>query len=72
MILTYIDNVNNNQSLSLPAVAKACMVSIHSLLSTRQTRQVRPQCIDWTLEIMTDFTLLFGGQSTDLEYRIFR
>ncbi|WP_042818114.1 GNAT family N-acetyltransferase [Yersinia wautersii] len=61
MILTYIDNVNNNQSLSLPAVAKACMVSIHSLLSTRQTRQVRPQCIDWTLEIMTDFTLLFGG-----------
>ncbi|WP_016678160.1 GNAT family N-acetyltransferase, partial [Yersinia pestis] len=61
MLLTYIDNVNNNQSLSLPAVAKTCMVSIHSILSTRQTRQIRPACIDWTLEIMTDFTLLFGS-----------
>ncbi|CND53325.1 N-acetyltransferase GCN5 [Yersinia pseudotuberculosis] len=61
MMLTYIDNVNNNQSLSLPAVAKTCMVSIHSILSTRQTRQIRPACIDWTLEIMTDFTLLFGS-----------
>lgn len=37
------------------------MVSIHSILSTRQTRQIRPACIDWTLEIMTDFTLLFGS-----------
>jgi L-amino acid N-acyltransferase YncA len=61
IIITYIDNADNNQSLSLPAAAKACMVSIHSLLNSRHTRQIRPACIDWTLEIMTDFTLLFGG-----------
>ena len=61
MTLTYIDNSQQRQSLSLPAVAKACMVSFHSLLNSRPTRQVRPHCIDWTLEIMTDFTLLFGN-----------
>lgn len=60
MILTYIDNNKHRHSLSLPAVAKTCMVPIHSLLNTRPTRQIRPQCIDWTLEIMTDFTFLFG------------
>lgn len=58
--LTYIDNTKQNQSLSLPAAAKTCMVSIYSLLNARQTRQIRPNCIDWTLDIMTDFTLLFG------------
>ncbi|MDN0121576.1 GNAT family N-acetyltransferase [Yersinia frederiksenii] len=59
-LLTYIDSTKHNQSLSLPAVAKACMVSIYSLFNSRQTRQIKPHCIDWTLEIMTDFTLLFG------------
>ncbi|MGE4800887.1 peptidase inhibitor family I36 protein [Yersinia hibernica] len=59
MTLTYIDNIIS-QSLSLPAVAKTCMVSVYSLISTRPIRQIRPQCIDWTLDIMTDFTLLFG------------
>lgn len=70
MTLTYIDNANNNQSLSLPAVAKTCMVSIYSLLNSRQTRQIRPHCIDWTLDIMTDFTLLFGNslQTWNSEY----
>lgn len=61
MTLTYIDYSQRRQSLSLPAVAKACMVSLHSLFNSRPTRQVRPHCIDWTLEIMTDFTLLFGN-----------
>ncbi|ELW8957902.1 TPA: peptidase inhibitor family I36 protein [Yersinia enterocolitica] len=61
MTLTYIDNSQHRQSLSLPAVAKACMVSLQSLFNSRPTRQVRPHCIDWTLEIMTDFTLLFGN-----------
>ncbi|MFM1347696.1 peptidase inhibitor family I36 protein [Yersinia proxima] len=59
MTLTYIDN-KNSRSLSLPAATKACMASLHSLLNSRPTRQIRPNCIDWTLEIMTDFTLLFG------------
>ncbi|MFV8798546.1 GNAT family N-acetyltransferase [Yersinia sp. LJYL362] len=61
MTLTYIHNNINSASLSLPAVAKACMVSLHYLLNSRPTRQIRPQCIDWTLEVMTDFTLLFGN-----------
>lgn len=61
MTLAYIDNNKSSQSLSLPAVAKSCMISIYSLISTRSTRQIRPHCIDWTLDIMTDFTLLFGN-----------
>ncbi|EPE4836929.1 peptidase inhibitor family I36 protein [Yersinia enterocolitica] len=60
MTLAYIDYSQYRQSLSLPAAAKTCMVSIHSLLNTRPTRQIRPRCIEWTLDIMTDFTLLFG------------
>ncbi|WP_425288845.1 GNAT family N-acetyltransferase, partial [Yersinia enterocolitica] len=60
MTLTYIDNNKHRHSLSLPAVAKTCMVPLHSLLNSRPIRQIRPQCIDWTLEIMTDFTFLFG------------
>ncbi|MDR5016830.1 peptidase inhibitor family I36 protein [Yersinia rochesterensis] len=61
MTLTYIDNTTYSQSLSLPATIKACNISIYSILSSRQIRQVRPPCIDWTLDIMTDFTLLFGN-----------
>lgn len=60
MTLTYIDNNKHRHSLSLPAAAKTCMVPLHSLLNSRPTRQIRPQCIDWTLEVMTDFTFLFG------------
>lgn len=58
--LTYINN-KSSRALSLPAVAKTCRVSLHSLLSSRPIRQIRPYCIDWTLEVMTDFTLLFGN-----------
>ncbi|CRY01512.1 peptidase inhibitor family I36 protein [Yersinia enterocolitica] len=61
MTLTYIDNNQRGHSLSLPAVAKTCQTSLHSLFNSRPTRQLRPHCIDWTLEIMTDFTLLFGN-----------
>ncbi|HDL6961872.1 TPA: GNAT family N-acetyltransferase [Yersinia enterocolitica] len=60
MTLTYIDNNKHRHSLSLPAVAKTCMVPLRSLLNSRPKRQIRSQCVDWTLEIMTDFTLLFG------------
>lgn len=59
--LTYINNNKSSRALSLPAVAKACRVSLHSLLRSRPTRQIRPHCIEWTLEVMTDFTLLFGN-----------
>ncbi|MGT3164515.1 peptidase inhibitor family I36 protein [Yersinia enterocolitica] len=61
MTLAYIENNNRNQSLSLPAVAKTCMTSIYSLIRSRPTRQIRPNCIEWTLDVMTDFTLLFGN-----------
>ncbi|HDM8436582.1 peptidase inhibitor family I36 protein [Yersinia enterocolitica] len=60
MTLAYMDYSQYRQSLSLPAAAKTCMVPIHSLLNSRPTRQIRPGCIEWTLEVMTDFTLLFG------------
>ncbi|HEI6851468.1 TPA: peptidase inhibitor family I36 protein [Yersinia enterocolitica] len=60
MTLAYMDYSQYRQSLSLPAAAKTCMVPIHSLLNARPTRQIRPSCIEWTLEVMTDFTLLFG------------
>lgn len=61
MTLTYIDSTKRHQSLSLPAAAKTCMVTIHSVLNSRLARQIRPYCIDWTLDIMTNFTLLFGA-----------
>lgn len=61
MMLSYIDSTNHHQSLSLPAAAKTCMTSIYLLMNPRSSRQIRPPCIDWTLEIMTDFTLLFGN-----------
>lgn len=61
LTLAYIHNNTNSGSLSLPAVAKTCIVSLHYLLNSRPTRQIRPHCIDWTLEVMTDFTLLFGN-----------
>ncbi|WP_235942434.1 GNAT family N-acetyltransferase, partial [Yersinia thracica] len=61
MILTYINNATHSRSLSLPAAAKACNASIYSVLNSRQPRQIRPACLDWTLDIMTDFTLLFGN-----------
>ncbi|MBX9475709.1 peptidase inhibitor family I36 protein [Yersinia enterocolitica] len=60
LTLTYINNNKNSRGLSLPAVTKTCMVSLYSLLNSRPTRQIRPDCIEWTLEVMTDFTLLFG------------
>ncbi|HFO2532521.1 TPA: GNAT family N-acetyltransferase [Yersinia enterocolitica] len=61
LMLSYIDSTNHHQSLSLPAVAKTCETSIYRLISSRPNRQGRPPCIDWTLDIMTDFTLLFGN-----------
>ncbi|WP_315851152.1 GNAT family N-acetyltransferase [Yersinia massiliensis] len=70
MTLRYIDSTNHHQSLSLPAVAKTCGMSIYVLVSSRPNRQGRPPCIDWTLDIMTDFTLLFGHdlQTWNSEY----
>ncbi|CNL00501.1 GCN5-related N-acetyltransferase [Yersinia aldovae ATCC 35236] len=59
--LIYIYSNLNKQSISLPATAKACRVSIYPLISARQLRQIRPACITWTLEVLTDFTLLFGS-----------
>ncbi|CNE84961.1 N-acetyltransferase GCN5 [Yersinia nurmii] len=64
LTLTHLDSTKNNQSLTLPATAKACKVSIYPLLLERTLRQIRPACINWTLEVMTDFTLLFGGSVT--------
>ncbi|CNH51871.1 peptidase inhibitor family I36 protein [Yersinia pekkanenii] len=60
LTLTYINSSLNKHSISLPATAKACRVSLYPLLSVRQIRQIRPSCVTWTLDVLTDFTLLFG------------
>lgn len=61
-ILTHINSDMNGQSITLPATALACNVSIKEeiLPHLRSRRDVIPPCITWTLNILTDFTLLFG------------
>lgn len=61
-ILTQINSDMNGKSLTVPASARACKVSMKDevLPHLRFRRQLIPPCIDWTLNILTDFTLLFG------------
>ncbi|HHA0035707.1 TPA: exotoxin A binding domain-containing protein [Yersinia enterocolitica] len=61
--LTYINTDMNGQSITLPATARACHVSMKDeiLPHLRSRREVIPPCIHWTLNILTDFTLLFGS-----------
>ncbi|HHL2500866.1 TPA: hypothetical protein ACQ301_002936 [Yersinia enterocolitica] len=62
-ILTYINSDMNSKSLTLPATALACNVSMKDevLPHLRSRRETIPPCITWTLNILTDFTLLFGS-----------
>ncbi|MFJ1238441.1 exotoxin A binding domain-containing protein [Yersinia enterocolitica] len=62
-ILTHINSDMNGKSLTLPATALACHVSMKDqiLPHLRSRRQAIPPCITWTLNILTDFTLLFGS-----------
>ncbi|MFA3779942.1 peptidase inhibitor family I36 protein [Yersinia sp. 1652 StPb PI] len=61
-ILTQINSDMNGKSLTVPASALACKVSMKDevLPHLRFRRQLIPPCIDWTLSILTDFTMLFG------------
>lgn len=60
--LTHIKAGLNKQSLTILATALACKVSMKEQLLPyiRTRRDATPTCIDWTLDILTDFTLLFG------------
>ncbi|CNH01341.1 peptidase inhibitor family I36 protein [Yersinia pekkanenii] len=62
-ILIQINSDMNGKSLTVPAAALACKVSMkyEVLPHLRFRRELIPPCIDWTLDILTDFTLLFGG-----------
>ncbi|WP_407083981.1 peptidase inhibitor family I36 protein [Yersinia artesiana] len=61
--LTYVNSDMNGKSLTLPATALACNVSMNDevLPHLRSRRETIPPCITWTLNILTDFTLLFGN-----------
>ncbi|ANI31222.1 exotoxin [Yersinia entomophaga] len=65
-ILTQVHSDMNGKALTVPATALACKVSMKDQLlpQLRSRRDLSPVCIEWTLNILTDFTLLFGG-STD-------
>ncbi|MDN0109304.1 peptidase inhibitor family I36 protein [Yersinia mollaretii] len=65
-ILTYVRTGLDKQSLTVPATALACRVSMKEQLlpHLRIRRDLTPTCIDWTLDILTDFTLLFGDSIT--------
>ncbi|CNI09939.1 beta-gamma-crystallin [Yersinia massiliensis] len=60
--LTYIKAGLDKQSLTLLATALACKVSMKEQLlpHIRTRRDDSPSCINWTLDILTSFTLLFG------------
>ncbi|WP_145518797.1 peptidase inhibitor family I36 protein [Yersinia mollaretii] len=64
-ILTYVRTGLDKQSLTVPATALACRVSMKEQLlpHLRVRRDLTPTCIDWTLDILTDFTLLFGDST---------
>ncbi|HDL7824244.1 TPA: peptidase inhibitor family I36 protein [Yersinia enterocolitica] len=61
--LTHINIDLHGNSLVIPATALACNVSMKEQLlpNLRQRRNLPSGCIDWTLNILTDFTLLFGN-----------
>ncbi|MEY4921976.1 MAG: hypothetical protein RLY17_693 [Pseudomonadota bacterium] len=65
-ILTHINSDMNGKSLTLAATALACNVSMKYdvLPHLRSRRDLMPPCIDWTLNILTDFTLLFGDSDS--------
>ncbi len=67
LILSYIDLPSlHQQSLTLPAVAKACEIPLENLVSSRFPRQLDgPACGSWLSRLLADFTLLFGSSLRD-------
>ncbi|MFL4557172.1 hypothetical protein ACH19I_11340 [Yersinia kristensenii] len=67
LILTHIDLPSlHQQSLTLPAVAKACNIPLENLVSSRFPRQLDgPACGSWLSRLLADFTLLFGSSLRD-------
>ncbi|MDA5522197.1 hypothetical protein [Yersinia kristensenii] len=65
--LTHIDLPSlHQQSLTLPAVAKACHIPLENLVSSRFPRQLDgPACGSWLSRLLADFTLLFGSSLRD-------
>ncbi|CNK91948.1 peptidase inhibitor family I36 protein [Yersinia aleksiciae] len=65
--LTNIKAGLNKESLTLLATALACKISMKEELlpHIRTRRELIPACVDWTLDIMTEFTLLFGDSLTN-------
>lgn len=64
-ILTHIHTDMNDKALTIPATALSCHVSMKDQLlpHLRYRRDLNPGCIEWTLDILTDFTLLFGDST---------
>ncbi|MFL4557643.1 peptidase inhibitor family I36 protein [Yersinia kristensenii] len=60
--LTKITADMKGGSLTVLATALACKVSMNEqiLPNIRHRRDLTPPCVVWTLNILTDFTLLFG------------
>ncbi|CNH39042.1 N-acetyltransferase GCN5 [Yersinia thracica] len=67
LALTHIDLPSlHQQSLTLPAVAKACNIPLENLVSRRFPRQIDgPACGSWLSHLLADFTLLFGNSLRD-------
>ncbi|ATM94867.1 beta-gamma-crystallin [Yersinia frederiksenii] len=64
--LTHINTDMRGEALTMPATALACNVSLKEQLlpHLRYRRDLKSGCVEWTLNILTDFTLLFGGSVT--------
>ncbi|WP_145540560.1 exotoxin A binding domain-containing protein, partial [Yersinia alsatica] len=64
--LTHINTDMSGEALTVPATALACNVSLKEQLlpHLRLRRDLTSGCVEWTLNILTDFTLLFGGSVT--------
>ncbi|WP_186378663.1 peptidase inhibitor family I36 protein [Yersinia kristensenii] len=60
--LTHINVDMWGKALTMPATALACKVPLKEQLlpNLRVRRDLALHCVDWTLNILTDFTLLFG------------
>ncbi|MGE4669985.1 peptidase inhibitor family I36 protein [Yersinia enterocolitica] len=60
--LTHINVDMWGNALTMPATALACKVPMKEQLlpNLRYRRDITSHCVDWTLSILTDFTLLFG------------
>ncbi|WP_391592413.1 peptidase inhibitor family I36 protein [Yersinia hibernica] len=64
--LTHIATDVIGGALTMPATTLACYISTkgESVSHVHQPRDLTPGCVDWTLDILTDFTLLFGDDLT--------